>query len=38
MGRTAAGPVYLYRGNGTGGFQSGSDVVAQNWSGFNAIF
>ncbi|MFK3980798.1 FG-GAP-like repeat-containing protein [Micromonospora sp. NPDC050397] len=29
--------LYLYRGNGSGGF-AGSAVVGNNWSGFDAIF
>jgi hypothetical protein len=30
--------LYLFRGNGSGGFSGGGTVVGNNWSDFNAIF
>jgi len=38
MGRTPAGSLYLYRGNGTGGFLTGHTVVGVGWNMFDKVF
>ena len=39
IGRSAAtGDLHLYRGNGTGGFLTGSTVIGNNWAGFDVVF
>ena len=37
MGRTPAGSLYLYRGNGRGGFLSGGQVIGAGWQVFNLL-
>ena len=38
LGRTPGGALYLYRGNGAGGFNGGGVQVGAGWSGFRTIF
>lgn len=33
----AAGPLYLYRGNGLGGFAGGATRIGTGWGGFTAL-
>ena len=37
LGRTPAGALYLYRGNGTGGFSGGGTAIGQGWNVFNKL-
>jgi hypothetical protein len=38
IARGATGDLYLYRGNGAGGFYSGSSKIGTGWQGFDALF
>ena len=37
LARTPAGKLYLYRGNGTGGFAAPGQVVGTGWQVFNSV-
>jgi hypothetical protein len=37
VARTRSGDLYLYKGNGRGGFQSGATRIGTGWSGFTAL-
>jgi len=37
LARTPAGSLYLYRGNGTGGFLGGGTVIGTGWNMFNLV-
>ena len=37
LARTPAGTVYLYPGNGNGGFATAGKVIGTGWNGFNTI-
>jgi hypothetical protein len=37
IGRTSAGTLMLYRGNGAGGWTGGSTVIGKGWSSMNVI-
>ncbi len=38
LARTSAGALLLYRGTGTGGFQTGNQQIGSGWQGFTALF
>jgi len=37
IGRTPAGKLYLYPGNGKGGFAAGGKVIGTGWNMFNTL-
>ncbi|MFD4370742.1 FG-GAP-like repeat-containing protein [Streptomyces sp. NPDC058486] len=37
LARTSTGELYLYKGSGTGGFQSGRTKIGNGWNAFNTL-